>query len=192
MRSPMAMLRHRIAAGPQVPEPPRVDGRRAKTLASLAVVGLLWPTPNRKPLTKIGRWTAISSPKPPGTSNERPCGFYSASGAGLISPAPSISAPIFFDTVGAWPVSSGADAGAVGTGAPGGRYGTAAWADHRSSKLRAWPVVSGGWVLDTSEWLLVGVWAVDVPALMRTAATVSRIDRLLMRRSFNLVLKEHL
>jgi hypothetical protein len=27
--------------------------------------------------------------------------------------------------------------------AAGGRYGTAAWADHRSSKFGPWPVVSG-------------------------------------------------
>ena len=40
MRSPMAMLRHRVAAGPQVPEPPRVDGRRAKTVA-LALATLI-------------------------------------------------------------------------------------------------------------------------------------------------------
>jgi hypothetical protein len=33
------------------------------------------------------------------------------------------------------------------------------------------------------EWSVVGVWAAGVPALMSAAATVSVIDRPLMRRS---------
>jgi hypothetical protein len=78
---------------------------------------------------------------------------------------------------------------AVGTGAADGRYGTAAWAGHRSSKLWVWPVVSVIWAaVDMPEWSVVGVWAAGVPALINAAATVSVIDRPLMRRSS--ILKE--
>jgi hypothetical protein len=61
-------------------------------------------------------------------------GFYSLSDPALTSPALSISAPIFFNTLGAWPVVSGAGSVAFGMVAVGGRYGTPPWADHRSSQ----------------------------------------------------------
>src|SRR5262245_37497493 len=80
MHSPTAMLRHRVAAGPEAPAPAKVDGRR--TVASLAVAAPPWPRPDRKPQANIGQWTAILStechrarlyvPKQPSALSARP------------------------------------------------------------------------------------------------------------------------
>lgn len=121
----------------------------------------------------------------------------------------SISGPIFFDMLGVWPVDPD------GVAAAGGRPSDSRWADHRSSKFAAWPVVSGTGAPDASGarvltsgrvttgersgvvlWEAIGApepsygvgpcfWADATLQLITSAATANIADCSLIRRSSN-------